>query len=242
MVNIALIFAGGTGQRMNTRTVPKQFLELHGKPIIVYTIEQFQHHPLINGIVVVMLEDWIERFRNFARRYCLDKVLSVVAGGDNGQASIYNGLKEVSELCPPNSTVLIHDGVRPLISDKTITLAIECVKAHGSAVTVSPAIETVTLEDGLGRISTILERSNCKLAKAPQCFVLENILSAHEKAIADGKNNFIDSASLMQYYGYDLYTVEGLPENIKITTPSDFYIFRAFVDVKENSQIFGYEF
>lgn len=238
-MNITVIFAGGTGQRMNTRTVPKQFLELHGKPIIVYTIEQFQRHPMIDGIVVVMLESWIDHFNELARRYCLDKVVAVVPGGDSGQVSIYNGLKKASNLFPADSAVLIHDGVRPLIDEKTITLAIECVKEHGSAITVSPAIETITLEDSSGKVGQIIERSKCKLAKAPQCFVLGDILSAHEKAISEGKGDFIDSASLMQHYGYDLYTIEGSPENIKITTPSDFYIFRAIVDAKESSQIFG---
>ena len=238
-MNIVIIFAGGTGQRMNTRTVPKQFLELHGKPIIVYTIEQFQQHPLIDGIVVVMLENWIDHFKGLVKRYCLDKIAAVVPGGDSGQASIYNGLKKASELYTPDSTVLIHDGVRPLIDEKTITSAIECVKEHGSAITVSPAIETITLEDSSGKIGQIIDRSKCKLAKAPQCFVLDDILSAHEKAISEGKNDFIDSASLMQYCGYDLYTVECSPENIKITTPSDFYIFRAIVDAKEGSQIYG---
>ena len=224
---------------MNTQTVPKQFLELHGKPIIVYTIEQFQRHPLIDGIVVVMLESWIDNFNSLVKRYCLDKVAAVVPGGDSGQASIYNGLKKASELFAIDSTVLIHDGVRPLIDEKTITSAIECVKEHGSAITVSPAIETITLEDGSGKVGQIIERSKCKLAKAPQCFILGDILSAHKKAILEGKNDFIDSASLMQYYGYDLYTVECSPENIKITTPSDFYIFRAIVDAKESSQIYG---
>lgn len=236
---VAVIFAGGTGRRMNMLAVPKQFLELQGKPIIVYTIEQFQRHSMIEGIIVVMLESWIEHFHVLMDRYCLDKVVSIVPGGDSGQASIYNGLKKASELFAPDSTVLVHDGVRPLIDEKTITSAIECVKAHGSAVTVSAAIETITVEDGSGRVDKIIDRSKCKLAKAPQCFVLKDILSAHEKALAERKTDFIDSASLMKYYGYDLYTVEGIPENIKITTPIDYYIFRAIVDAKENSQIFG---
>ena len=239
-MNIAIIFAGGTGQRMNTRTLPKQFLELHGKPIIVYTIEQFQNHPLIDGIVVVMLENWIEHFNGLAKRYGLDKVVAVVPGGDSGQASIFNGLNKTAELYSLDSTVLIHDGVRPLIDEKTITSVIDTVKAHGTAVTVAPAIETITLADSSGKVGQIIERSKCKLAKAPQSFILKDLLAAHKKAIAENKHDFIDSASMMQYYGYDLYTVEGSPENIKITTPSDFYIFRAIVDAKENSQIFGF--
>ncbi len=239
MQNIVVIFAGGAGQRMNTRTVPKQFLELHGKPILAYTIEQFQRHPLIDGIVVVMIESWIDHCRKLFKHYYFDKVLAIVPGGDTGQASIYNGLKKAKELCPLESTVLIHDGVRPLINESDITAAIECVKVHGTAITVSPAVETITLTDDSGKVGQIIERSKCKLAKAPQCFVLGDILSAHERAIKEGRSSFIDSASLMQFYGYDLYTVEGSQENIKITKPADFYIFRAIADARENSQIFG---
>lgn len=239
MKNMALIFAGGTGQRMNTRTVPKQFLELHGKPILVYTLEQFQWHPLVDGIIVVVLEKWIGHSFELVKRYRLDKVRAIVPGGDSGQASIYNGLKKATEIYPPDSTVLIHDGVRPLVDEKTITAAIECVKAYGSAVTVSSAIETITLADDTGKVGKIIDRSKCKLAKAPQCFILRDIIMAHEQANKEGKKDFIDSASLMHHYGYDLYTVEGSQENIKITTPSDFYIFRAIVDAKENLQILG---
>ena len=235
-MNIAVIFSGGTGQRMNTRTVPKQFLELHGKPILVYTIERFQRHPIIDGIIVVMHEKWLDHCCELIRHYYLDKV---VPGGKSGQISIYNGLKKAKELYSEESIVLIHDGVRPLIDEITISSAIECVKIHGSAVTVAPAVETITMEDSFGKVGRIIERSKCRFAKAPQCFFLRDIISAHEQAIQEGRTDFIDSACLMQCYGYDLYTVEGSSENIKITTPSDFYIFRALVDAKENSQIFG---
>lgn len=239
MKNIALIFAGGTGQRMNTKTVPKQFLELHGKPIIVYTLEQFQKHELVDKIIIVMLENYIDYCSKLIKKYGLDKVCSIVQGGNSGQASIYNGIKKASELFPDNSVVMIHDGVRPMINSETITSAIECTKKFGSAITVSPAVETVTISEGSDNIGQIIDRSKCKLAKAPQCFILKDIWSAHERALKDGKNDFIDSASLMKFYGYKLYTIEGSPENIKITTPTDFYIFRALIDAKENSQIFG---
>ena len=235
----AIIFAGGTGQRMNTRTVPKQFLELHGKPIIVYTLEQFQKHELVDKIIIVMLENYIDYCSELIKRYCLDKVCAVIPGGNNGQASIYNGIKKATELFPEDSVVMIHDGVRPLINGDTITSAIECTKKYGSAITVSQAVETITVSDEGENIGQIIDRSKCKFAKAPQCFILKDISAAHEQALKDGKNDFIDSASLMKFYGYKLHTIEGSPENIKITTPTDFYIFRALIDAKENSQIFG---
>ena len=236
---LVVIFAGGSGQRMNTQSVPKQFLQLHGKPILVYTLEQFQRHPLVDAAVVVMLPDWIDHTAELVRRYGLDKVAAIVPGGETGQESIYNGLVKAAQIAPEDATVLIHDGVRPLVDAKTITAAVACVREHGSAITVSPSVETVTIESAPGKVGHIIDRSKCKMAKAPQCFVLRDILAAHNQARQEGKNDFIDSASLMQHYGYELYTIDGEPENIKITTPSDFYIFRGIVDAREDSQIFG---
>lgn len=238
-MNIAVIFAGGTGQRMNTKTVPKQFLELHGKPILVYTLEQFQQHDQIDGIVLVSIESWIGRCRELIDRYRLSKVKAIVPGGANGQESIFNGLSKAYELYGGDAVAVIHDGVRPLIDYDTISAAVDCTLRTGSAITVSPAIETITLTDDEGRILNILDRSLCQMAKAPQCFYLRDIYAAHLRAREEGAQRFIDSASLMQHYGYPLHTVVGAPENIKITTPSDFYIFRAIVDARENSQIFG---
>ncbi|MEE0706776.1 MAG: 2-C-methyl-D-erythritol 4-phosphate cytidylyltransferase [Adlercreutzia sp.] len=238
-MNCALIFAGGTGQRMNTKTRPKQFLELHGKPIILYTIEVFENHPDIDAIVVVCLEDWIPFLRKKLVHYDIAKVVAVVPGGATGQQSIRHGLDALAEQVGENATVLVHDGVRPLISPETISDCIASVQEKGSAITVTPAIETIVQEDD-GEIVNVIERQACRLAKAPQCFNLGELLAAHRQAEKDGLGDFIDSATMMRHYGHTLYAVEGTPENIKITTPSDFYIFRAFVDARENSQIFGF--
>lgn len=238
-MNIAIIFAGGTGQRMNTKTKPKQFLELHGKPILIYTLELFQQAPSIDGIVLVMIEKWIPYTENLIDLYRITKVKAVIPGGKSGQGSIFNGIKKTYEMFPKDSTVLIHDGVRPLVDVETIEKCIKCTKKKGNAITVSPAIETIALLDDNGEVGKILPRSSCQLAKAPQCFVLKDIYAAHCKAIEEGRPDFIDSASIMQFYGHKLYTVQGPAENIKITTPGDFYIFRAIVDARENSQIFG---
>ena len=238
-MNIALIFAGGTGQRMNTRSIPKQFLKLHGKPLIVYTLEQFETHPQIDGIVIACLESHMDYMQSLVDKYGISKVGNIVPGGETGQESIYNGLKAALALYPEDSIVLVHDGVRPLIDDETISKNIESVKHNGSAVTVTPAVETVTIDNNDNRLGQIVKRSRCQIAKAPQSFYLKDLIAAHEKAIAEHNMNYVDSASLMQHYGHVLYTVEGKPENIKITTPMDFYIFRAIEDARENSQIFG---
>lgn len=238
-MNIAVIFAGGTGQRMNTRTKPKQFLELHGKPIVVYTLELFQNSSVIDAIVLVMLDSWIDYSKNLIEKYRITKVKAIVSGGNNGQESIYNGVSKAHELFPEDSIVLVHDGVRPLIDLHTIEECIECVKSFGTAITVSPAIETVALMGNNNEVGEILPRKSCQMAKAPQCFRLNDFYNAHVQARAEGHLDFIDSASLMQFYGYSLHTIEGPVENIKITTPSDFYIFRAIEEARENSQIFG---
>lgn len=234
----ALIFAGGAGRRMNSRSKPKQFLKLYGKEIIIHTLENFQNHPEIDNIVVVCIKNWIPYLQKLLAQYGMDKVRLIVAGGKTGQESIYNGLCALSDFAPEDSIVLVHDGVRPFVTDTLISDCIKCVKKHGSAITVTPAIETIAELDG-DKISSIKDRSRCYHAKAPQCFYLGQLLAAHEKAIADGNTNMIDSAYLMKFYGHELYVVQGSADNIKITTPADFYTFRALYDVRENQQIFG---
>lgn len=238
-MNVALIFAGGTGQRMHSGTIPKQFLQLHGKPILIYTIEQFESHEKIDGIVVVCLETWIERLLKMLDSFGIRKVKAIVPGGASGQESIFNGIKAAREWYSDDDILLVHDGVRPLIDEVTITNAIACAEMNGNAITVTSAIETVTIDNEGDQIGTIVERSRCKMARAPQCFALGEIYAAHMKARQDQIDTFIDSASMMKYYGHPLFCVEGPAANIKITTPSDFYIFRALTDAKEDSQVFG---
>ena len=239
-MNVALIFAGGSGTRMTNASVPKQFLELYGKPIIIYTLEKFENHEDIQGIVVVCIREWIPKMRSYIRKFGITKVKAIVPGGATGQESIYHGLLQIRRLYPEDTTVLVHDGVRPLVDPETITHAIRRVEEVGNAVTVVPAIETIFLDNAEnGKVGKILDRKQCEMARAPQCFKLGELLECHEQARAEGRNDFIDSASMFRHYGHELYTVQGKSENIKITTPIDFYIFRAIVDAKENSRIFG---
>lgn len=238
-MNIALIFAGGSGTRMNSKSKPKQFLELHGKEIIIYTLEHFERHQEIDAIAVVCIKEWIEYLKVALRKNSIEKVKWIIPGGETGQDSIFNGLKVIYESCPEDSIVLIHDGVRPLINGELISANIQSVKTYGSAVTVSPVIETVMLTENNNKVYRSIERAKCCMAKAPQSFYLKDIYEAHQKAISDGIHTKIDSATMMSDYGLSLHTVECGSENIKITTPADFYIFRALIDAKENSQIFG---
>lgn len=241
-MNIAVIFAGGVGMRMRSKTKPKQFLEMHGKPIIIHTIEIFEQHSDIDAIVVVCIAEWISYLEELLSKFNIKKVKKIVAGGASGQESIYNGLCAAESIATDEkSIVLIHDGVRPLINEKVIYDNINSVKMHNSAITTVKVKETIMVVDENSMIKHIPERKNSRLARAPQSFWLEDIISAHRKAIDDGKTEFIDSCSMMQYYGKKLFLVDGPEENIKVTTPDDFYIMRAMLDAKENSQIYGFE-
>lgn len=239
-MNIAVIFAGGSGRRMHTKSRPKQFLEYQGKPIIIYTLELFDNHPMIDGIVVACVDDWIPFLKKMLKKFEVNKVKCIVSGGKTGQESIYKGLVAANNISEGDKDiVLIHDGVRPLITEQTILDNIEKVQKEGSCITCVPATETfvVTKEDGGLEIPT---RANSMIARAPQSFYLKDILSAHERAIAEERNDFIDSCSMMHHYGYKLGRVIGPMENIKITTPTDYFIFKAMVEVHENQQIFGF--
>ncbi len=235
----ALIFAGGSGIRMNNTAKPKQFLKLHGKEIIVHTLEQFQKHPLIDGICVVCISGWIEFLQSLIEQYRLTKVCWITSGGKTGQESIFNGLCELYSHCQASSAVLVHDGVRPLVNQELISACIDSVQKFGSAIAAAPAIETIVSVNEAGIITQITDRSQCFYAKAPQAFMLKDLYQAHIKAQQDGFTDAIDSAFLMHHYGYELHTVPCPYENIKITTPADFYIFRALYDAQESSQIFG---
>lgn len=240
MMNIAVIFAGGIGKRMNSRALPKQFLKLYGKEIIIYTLEHFEKHPEIDAIAISCVEGWIPLLNELLEKYRFKKVRKVVPGGKTGQDSIYEGLRVAKEIAEgEKSIVLVHDGVRPLINGELITNCIRTVKEKGSAVTTAPVIETVICSGEERKVDGIIDRSKCLLARAPQCFWLSELLENHEKARTERRHDFIDSASIMSYYGKELFIVEGPMENIKITTPMDFYTFRALFEARENEQLFG---
>lgn len=243
-MNIAVIFAGGSGLRMHTKSRPKQFLDLNGKPIIIYTLELFDNHPGIDAIVVACIESWIPFLEKQLRKFEINKVVKIVPGGESGQGSIYNGLCAAEayikskNVASEDTTVLIHDGVRPLITEDTITDNINKVAEVGSCITCIPATETLVVKQHDGSLE-IPSRADSLIARAPQSFLLSDILTAHRRAIDEKKNDFIDSCTMMSHYGYRLGTIIGPMENIKITTPTDFFVLRAMVKVHEDQQIFG---
>ncbi len=237
---VAVIFAGGVGSRMHSKDIPKQFLVIHGEPIIIHTVRHFQEHPRVDSIVVVSNADWLDYCRNLLHDYGMDKVSAVVAGGSTGQESIYHGLCAAKSIAGSSRTiVLVHDGVRPLIDQDTITRNVESVEEYGSAVTCVPAKETVLVRGASGNVESIPNRSSLSLARAPQSFWLDELLDAHQNAIEKGRLDYIDSASMMFDRGTKLKLVEGPAENIKVTTPDDFFSLQAILNARENQQIYG---
>ena len=237
MKNIAVIFAGGVGRRMQTKALPKQFLKLHDKPIIIHTLDKFQTCKKIDGIIVVMVESYLDYFNEMLKEYSyIDKIAEVVPGGETGQLSIYNGLEATKRNYGEDCIVLIHDGVRPIIDSKLIEDNIDMVRIKGNAISAAKVVETIFMrEDGM--VGEVVDRSKSWLAKAPQSFYLKDILAAHYNALQEGKTDYIDSCSIMQSMGVKLNMVECSNDNIKITTPTDFYLFKAIMEKKENEQL-----
>ncbi|MEU6282709.1 IspD/TarI family cytidylyltransferase [Streptomyces sp. NPDC047028] len=237
-MNIAMLFAGGIGSRMNSRALPKQFLEIHGKPIIIHTLEHFEAHPDIDAIAIAILPEYREHMTKLLTRYEIEKVRWIVDGGKTGQESRHNALKAVAAECPEDSVVLIHDGVRPLIDGKLISANIETVHEHGSAITCTKFNETV-VSSAAEHVDDVIPRDHIYAAQAPQSFRLGQILSLYDRAVSEGEHDSIDSCSLMHRYGHKLYRVVGPRSNIKITTAEDFYLCRTFFEIIENQQIVG---
>lgn len=228
-MNHVVIFAGGIGSRMGDfDSVPKQFLKIDGKEIIIHTIENFHKNPNIDNIYISCNKDWIYLLEELISRYNLTKVKSIVSGGSTGQLSIYNGLLEAEKnISSKEDVVLIHDGVRPFIDDDLINKNIESVQKYGSAISCAPATETILLVDENCFLNDIQDRSLSYFAKAPQSFKLKEILECHRKALEENKDSFIDSCSLAQYYKIPLHLIRCSSDNIKVTTPKDFYILQA---------------
>lgn len=234
----ALIFAGGTGVRMNSNTIPKQFLELHGKPILIHTIEWFEKHEMVDNIVVVCLENWIHNLENMIAKFEISKVSRIVVGGSTAQESIFNGLKAMKDSVSDDDIVLIHDGVRPLITKELITNNIKSVEKNGNAISVSYVNETIIENCHDIDNQRIPNRELLRIARAPQSFYYKEVFEGYNKASVDGFS-FIDSSTLMLHYGHKLYPVYCESDNIKITTPIDYYMFKAVYEAREQQQIFG---
>ena len=231
MNNIVLLTAGGRGKRMG-RSVPKQFVEVNGKPIIIHTLEVFEKLPEINGIVISCIEEWVSELQKYIKKYGISKVVSVIAGGNTGQDSIYNGLVEIRRKYDDDTFVLIHDSVRPLVLPDTIEKNIQKAHESDSSVTCVPLTETVITGNN-GKFCSV-NRDESLMARAPQTFKLGQLIEVHEMARKEGLHNFVDTCTMMLHYRRKVSIIIGSPENIKITTPSDIFAFKSFLQKRES--------
>ena len=234
-MNIALIIAGGVGARMG-QDIPKQFINVYDKPIILYTMEAFQKHPDIDSIEVVCLDGWHDILRAYARQFGISKLEGVVSGGKNGQDSIRNGLYDIaSRHNDENDIVLIHDAIRPMLSQKVIDENLKVCREKGNAIPVIPCNAAMLKTfDGVETEEQV-PRDNLKETQTPQTFYLKDIIAAHKEALERGITNSVASCTMYIELGKKLYMSTGAEKNLKLTTTEDIEIFKALLNAKKDS-------
>ena len=230
--NVALIIAGGVGARMH-QEIPKQFLTVNEKPVIVYTLEAFEKHPQIDSIAVVCVEGWTQVLWAYARQFKISKLQYVIPGGENGQSSIRNGVFELEKHFSSDDIVLIHDAIRPLVSAEIISDCIRVTREHGCAITVIPCAEAMMQTDD-GIVSTgSYPRDRLKRTQTPQAFSIGRICDLHRRALDAGITNSVASCTLMIEMGEQVYFSIGSEKNIKLTTMDDLDIFKALLAMRQ---------
>ncbi len=235
-MNIAMIIGGGNGRRMENE-IPKQFLNVNDKPVILYTMEAFQKHPDIDEIGVVCIEGWHEILKAYAKQFHVDKLRWVVNGGTVGQESIYNGLKEAEKRYQPEDLILVHDAIRPMVSQEIISDCIIQCKKHGSAIAAVPCNTAVLkyTDANKTRSDTVIDRQILAMTQTPQGFPLEKLLWAHEEAKKRGIKESVASCTLFAELEQELHFSLGAETNLKLTTPDDLEIFKALLAVKKEN-------
>lgn len=235
MRNIAMIIAGGVGARMN-QDIPKQFLSVYDKPVIVYTMEAFQRHPDIDAIEVVCLDGWHDVLRAYAKQFGIAKLDGVVSGGKNGQDSIRNGLYDIaSRYGEDDDIVLVHDAIRPMVSQKIISDNIAACRLHGNAITVVPCTAAMLKTyDGIETEEQV-PRDNLKITQTPQAFFVKDLVQAHKEALERGITNSVASCTMYIELGRKLYMSPGSEKNLKLTTTEDIEIFKALLNSQKDS-------
>lgn len=229
---IALLTAGGVGSRMQ-QDIPKQFIHVNNKPIIIYTLEAFQHNPNIESIIIAVLKDWDNILWAYAKQYHISKLKWVVTGGSTGQESIHNCIGKLRDIGIPLTTpIMIHDGNRPLISQDIITDSIATFKKHGSAVAAIPCVEVVFKSQNKISSKEFWERNELFRTQTPHTYTLGNLLEAHDMAKEKGLPDMAATCSLMSALGYEIFFSKGAEKNLKITTMEDLDIFKALLAEK----------
>ncbi len=225
---VALLIAGGVGHRMG-QDIPKQFLNINDKPVLVYTMERFQNNPQVDAIVIVTLHDWIVFVEAYARPFGIDKLKSVVAGGETGHDSIHNGIVEIARLFPKDTAVMIHDGIRPMVDNEVIADNLRVYREKGNAIAVIPCAEVLFLSDSPTESRKELDRSKVWRTQTPQTFRLDRLLWAHDEMVKRGLSSPLATCHLFEMLGETVYFSKGSEKNVKLTTMDDIDIFKALL-------------
>ena len=233
MKNDVILLAGGIGKRMGAE-IPKQFIKVKDKPIIVYTIEKFQKNANIDEIVVVCVKDWADYVRELVKEYSLTKVKWIIEGGKTGHDSIRNGVFFLRDKIEPEDFIVIHDAVRPILPQKAIDEVLRVAHENGNAsssIVCHPPI--IYTEDKISGIKDV-DRDHVMLTASPQAYNYAQVLKCYEKAEEDGKHDFTFTSSLLIAYGERVYFAKGTTSNIKVTQKEDLALFEALISVPED--------
>lgn len=235
-MNIAVIIAGGSGKRTG-QEIPKQFINIYDKPVIIYTLEGFQRHPDIDAIEVVCLDGWHDILRAYARQYDITKLKWIVSGGDSGQESIRNGVFNLKGKCQPDDVIIIHDGIRPMIDEDVLSDVIVTCRKHGNAVTSLPYNEQIFRIKDEETTEEYIPRETLRRVMTPQAYKFEKLYWAYEKAFREniGIHGSSYTNTMMVDLGEILHFASGSNKNIKITTADDFELFKALLTTKKSS-------
>lgn len=237
MANYALIIAGGSGNRMG-QDIPKQFMHIDGAPVIIHTMKAFEQHPDIDGIAVVCLTGWETVLQSYANQFNITKLKWIFPSGKTGFDSIHNGIYGLKEQgCKDEDLVLIHDAVRPLLSQEIISSNIAICKAYGYAITGIQCREAILKSDDGFTTTTSIPRDTLIRTQTPQTFRLGNIIGAHEEAKTKGITNSVASCTLIAELGSErvMHIVPGSEKNIKITTVEDIDMIKALMHTSRES-------
>lgn len=234
-MNTALILAGGVGHRMN-QEIPKQFLNVNNKPLIMYTLEAFQNHPQIDNILVVCLEGWHDILKAYAKQGGIDKLQWVISGGSTGQESIRNGVYYLEEICKPDDIIIIHDGIRPLVEEVILSDVIVKCKLYGNAVTSMPYNEQIFIKFDDFTTKQYIPREKLRRVSTPQAYKFGKLSWAYHEAFEKKKGIYGSSYTntMMTDLGETLYFAAGSDKNIKITTQDDLELFMALLKLKKS--------
>lgn len=234
MANIALIIAGGVGARMH-QDIPKQFLSVNDKPVIIYTLEAFQNHPDIDAIYVACLSGWQEILKAYIKQFNITKAVTIIEGGKNGQDSIRNGVYAIAENYQDDDLIMVHDAIRPMLSADIISENIVKCKEYGNAITVIPCMEAMLKsEDEIESTESILRNSLFR-AQTPQTISVGEAVRLHKEALEKGITNSVATCTLLLELGRKVYFAKGSELNIKITTTDDITIFKALLSMQKSS-------